>query len=220
MKMLLRDCGPKPKLLCTDFDRKIMGGEVAKLLLDQYIPIQSSPPYRQHQNGLVERHWQEVVAMARNWITQSLLLSEFWYFGIKRAYEVCNILPTTHIPNKTTTPFELMFNKSVDYRQLFPMFSAAYIKHTRSQGTNKSKWQPQSLKCIAVGRCPTSNGILFYHPPSKQTLTCSDGYKFDMFSPSGLQFNLKFDSGFIFSTESTRAAIHRPPTHEEGTTAY
>jgi hypothetical protein len=153
-------------------------------------------------------------------MTQSLLPSEFWYFGIKRACEVCNILPTTHIENKTTTPFEIMFNKPADYRQLFPMFSAAYIKHARSQGTNNSKWQPQSLKCIAVGRCPTSNGILFYHPPSKQTLTCGDGYKFDTFSPSGLQFNLKFDSGFIFSTESTRAAIHRPPTHEEGATAY
>jgi hypothetical protein len=55
MKMFLRDCGLNPKLLRTDFDRKIMGGEVAKHLLDQNIPIQSSPPYRQHQNGLVER---------------------------------------------------------------------------------------------------------------------------------------------------------------------
>jgi hypothetical protein len=31
---------------------------------------------------------------------------------------------------------------------------------------------------------------------------------------------LKFDSGFVFSTESTRATIHQPSTHEEGSTAY
>jgi hypothetical protein len=186
IKMFLRDCGPKPKLLRTDFNQKIMGGDVTALLLDNEIPIQSSPPYHQHRNGLVERHWQEMVAMTRNWITQSLLPSEFWCFGIKRACEVSNLLPTTHLDTKTTTPFELMFKKPADYRQLFPLFSTAYIKQVRTQGTNKSKWKSQSLKCIAVGRCPKSDGILFYHPLSKQTLTCGDGFKLDTFSPSGL----------------------------------
>jgi deoxyuridine 5'-triphosphate nucleotidohydrolase len=219
MKQFLRDCGPKPKLLRTDFDHKIMGGDVAELLLQNNIPIQASPPYRQHQNGLVERHWQEVVAMARNWLRQSLLPSQFWYFAIKRACEVSNLLPTSHMQNPTT-PHELVYKKPADYRQLFPMFSTAYIKQVREQGTGKNKWSSQSLKCIVVGQCPDSNGLLFYHPQSKQTLTCGDGYKFDTFSPSGIQFELKFDAGFVLSTESTMAALHRPPTHEEGTVGY
>jgi hypothetical protein len=114
MKQFLRDCGNTPKLLRTDFDHKIMGGKVGDLLLDNKIPIQSSPPYRQHQNGLAERHWQEAVALARNWLTSSMLPSKFWFYAIKRACEICNIMPTNHLP-EVTTPFTLMFNKKVDY---------------------------------------------------------------------------------------------------------
>jgi deoxyuridine 5'-triphosphate nucleotidohydrolase len=219
MKSFLCDCGPKPKLIRTDFDYKIMGGKVGDLLKDQKITIQSSPPYRQHQNGLVERHWQEVVAMSRNWLTSSMLPSKFWYHAVKRAAEVCNILPTHHLKN-ITTPFEIMHKTKVDYRQLFPMFSVAYIKHVRDKGGDSNKWKSKSLKCIAVGQCDKSDGLLFYHPPSKQTFTCGEGYKFDTFSPSGPQFELPFDGNFTLSTQSVLSGIHRPPTHEEGATVY
>jgi hypothetical protein len=50
------DCGVKPKLIHTDFDQKLMGGEVARLLKNEKVCIESSPPYHQHQNGLVEHH--------------------------------------------------------------------------------------------------------------------------------------------------------------------
>jgi deoxyuridine 5'-triphosphate nucleotidohydrolase len=220
MQSFLRDCGPKPQLIRTDFDHKIMGGKVAALLRENKITIQSSPPYRQHQNGLVERHWQEIVAMARNWLTSSMLPSRFWYHAVKRATEVCNIMPTHHIPTKTTTPYELMFGSKVDLRQLFPMFSIAYIKHVRDNGTTSNKWKTKSLKCIVIGQCNKSDGLVFFHPPSKQTFTCGDGYKFDTFSPSGPQFELNFDGNFTFNTQSDLDGIHRPPTHEEGTTVY
>jgi hypothetical protein len=219
MQCFLRDCGPTPKLLRTDFDYKIMGGKVGDLLRENKITIQSSPPYRQHQNGLVERHWQEIVAMARNWLTSSLLPTRFWFHAIKRAAEISNILPTHHLPT-VTTPFQLMHNSKVDYRQLFPMFSVAYIKHSREHGNESNKWKSKSLKCIAVGQCSQSDGLVFYHPPSKQLLTCGEGYKFDTFSPSGPQFALHFDGNFSMSTQSVLEGIHRPPTHEEGATVY
>jgi hypothetical protein len=102
-----------------------------------------------------------------------------------------------------------VLRKPADYQQLFPMFSTLYIKQVREQGTGKNKWSSQSLKCIKVGQFPDSNGLLFNHPHHR------DSYKFDSFSPSGIKFELKFDTGFIFSTESTTAVIHCPPTHEE-----
>jgi hypothetical protein len=68
--------------------------------------------------------------MSRNWLTSSMLPSRFWFHAVKRAAEICNILPTHHL-SKTTTPFEIMHQSKVDYRQLFPMFSIAYIKHVR-----------------------------------------------------------------------------------------
>ena len=90
----------------------------------------------------------------------------------------------------------------------------------REQGTDKSKWQTRSLKCIAVGTCNLSDGLLFYHPPSKQMFSCSDGYKFDSFSPAGPQFNETYDGKFIFNTKASMESIHRPPTHEQGTDAF
>ena len=219
VKSFLTDCGPTPSILRTDFDSKLMGGKVADLLASNKIKVQSAPPYRQHQNGLVERHWQTVVSMARNWLTSSLLPSRFWFFAIKRACEVCNLLPTSHM-DAVTTPHALQFGTKVDLRQLFPMFSVAYIKYPRDDGQVKNKWMTKSLKCIVVGKCSVSDGLLFYHPPSKQTITCGDGYKFDTFSPSGPQFNQIFDGNFVFCTKGTEAALHRPPSHEEGESAY
>jgi hypothetical protein len=213
IQQFITDCGVPPKLIRTDFDHKIMGGKVAAFLKSHQIPVEAAPPYRQHQNGLVESHWQTVVDMARNWITSSLLPSKYWYFAIKRACEVCNLLPTHHLSH-ISTPFTLVHKRKVDYRLLFPMFSTAFIKYRRHGGAHTSKWAPQSLKCIAVGTCSKSNGLLFYHPPSKQVITCGDGYKFDSFSPSGPQFNETFDGNFVFSTKSLGDAVHRPPSYE------
>ena len=119
-----------------------------------------------------------------------------------------------------TTPHCVQFGKKVDLRQLFPLFSVAYIKYPREDGKVKNKWMPKTLKCIVVGKCSTSDGLLFYHPQSKQTITCGDGYKFDTFSPSGPQFDQKFDGNFVFCTKSAEAALHRPPSHEQGESAY
>ena len=194
IQQLIIDCDGKLKQLRTDFDKKLIMGKTKKILLEKEIDIRASPPYRQHQNGLVERHWQTVVAMARNWLKSALLPSKYWFFAIKRACEITNILPVK-CNNKITTPHELVYKKKVDYRVLFPMFSAAYIKYMKEDNDEhqidpiNKKWASDSLKCIVVGSCPNSDGLLFYHPPSKKTFSCADGYKFDTFGPAGAHFN-------------------------------
>jgi deoxyuridine 5'-triphosphate nucleotidohydrolase len=219
MKQFVIDAGKQPVLIRTDFDQKIIGGKVQDFLQSKGIKIQASPPYRQHQNGLVERHWKTVVSMARNWLTSQLLPSKYWYFAVKRACEVQNILPIKH-DDKITTPYELVYHKKVDYRVLFPLFTVAYIKHMRDEGKALSKWKGQSLKCIVVGSCTKSDALLFYHPPSKQLLSCADGYTFDTYSPSGPQFNEKFDGDFIFNIKSDYKYHHLKPTHATNDTVY
>jgi hypothetical protein len=220
MKQFVMDAGVKPKLIRTDFDQKLIGGQVKDFLLNQSIKIEASPPYRQHQNGLIERHWKTVVAMARNWLTSNLLPSKYWYFAVKRACEVLNVMPVKH-NQKITTPFELVYKKKVDYRVLFPLFSIAYIKHMREEGKQVSKWKSQSLKCIVVGTCHKSNGLLFYHPPSKQLFSCADGYNFDPSGPSGLHFDDKYDGDFVLIVQSdNQVFMHRKPTHELEATVY
>jgi dUTPase len=221
IKRFVHDIGVAPKLIRTDFDSKLIGGNVETFLINEKIKIESSPPYRQHQNGLVERNWQSIVRMSRNWLTSSMLPSAYWYFAVKRATEIGNILPTNHIKNQIITPYELVFNQKVDYRTLFPMFSTAYIKVPKVRQEDRSKWHSQTIKCIAVGRCPKSDGLLFYHPSTKQLLSCGDGYKFDTSSPSGPQFSENYDQNFYMTTRaSAEDAIHCPPTYQQGQHAY
>ena len=105
--------------------------KVKEYLLDNNITAGATPPKQQDQNGLVEYQLQTLLSIAQNWMRASLLLSNYWWFAIRCACEIRNIPPTTHVPNKITTIFELVHGKEVDYRQLFPLFSIAYIKHTR-----------------------------------------------------------------------------------------
>lgn len=57
IKIFVLEVGIKPKLLHTDFDRKITGGSVKAFLDEAGIPIEAAPPGQQNQNGLVECHW-------------------------------------------------------------------------------------------------------------------------------------------------------------------
>ena len=99
IKRFRRSCGIKPKLIRTDFDNKLISGEVEKYLLDEKIKIEASPPYRQHQNGLVERHWQSILAMSQNWLRSAMLPTKYWYFAVKRAVEVLNMMPIKNKKN-------------------------------------------------------------------------------------------------------------------------
>jgi hypothetical protein len=100
------------------------------------------------------------------------------------------------------------------------MFSKAYIKISRKQGgAHLNKFQSQSLKVICVGKCPKSDSLLFYHPPSQQLISDADGHRFDNFSPSGPQFGLQYDGAFVLTRKSDQP-IHQSPAHEEQSTAY
>ncbi len=68
---------------------------------------------------------------------------------------------------------------------------------------------------VLVGKCDKSDGLLFYHPPSKQLITAANGYRFDTTHPSGPDFKLQYDNSFTFHTKGSLDFIHRPPTHEE-----
>ena len=138
IQRFITQCGTTPTLIRTDFDKKLIGGKVRKVFDDNNINVEASPPYRQHQNGLVERHWQTIVSMTRNWLQSALLPSKYWFFGVKRACEVLNMMPIV-IDGKITTPYTEAYNKKVDYRNLFPMFSTAYIKQSRGGGQTKNK---------------------------------------------------------------------------------
>jgi len=97
-------CSPKP--LDSDFDKKLIGGKARKYLNSLKIHVNAAPAMRQDKNGLAERHWQTLTAMARNWLVSAELPSTFWFYAVKRAAEVSNYFPMKLDDNTWTTPFE------------------------------------------------------------------------------------------------------------------
>ena len=134
---------------------------------------------------------------------------------MKRAVEVSNMLPTFHMKTANpTTPHELFYGEKPDLRTLVPMFSVAYITQP-----NLSKYHSNAIKCICVGRCSTSNGLKFYHPPTKRLFTNGNVVKFDLTLPVGPQFNESYDGSFTFTSKADLDSIlHRPlPFADSGT---
>ena len=145
MEQFIVDCGNRaPKRILTDFDTKIMGGATLELLRKRGCAVAASPANRQHQNGLVERAWRSIVRMARAWVNQHLLPTDFWYHAIRRAVEVCNFFPVT-ANGVLTTPYELIYNTKPDLRNLIPLFSIAYIRRTRDGDTDRTRFAAKAL---------------------------------------------------------------------------
>ena len=79
MKQFLNDVKVKPTLIRADFDQKLIGGSLKAFLTNETISVIGCPPERQSSNGLCERHWQTLVTMSRNWLTSSLVPSNYWW---------------------------------------------------------------------------------------------------------------------------------------------
>jgi len=197
--------GCTPRRLISDFDLKLIGGKAREYLNSLLIHVNAAPSSRQDKNGLAERHWQTILAMARNWLASAELPASFWFYAVRRAAEVCNYFPYKLETGTYTTPFELVHKAKPDLRVLFPMFGLAAVRRDRIGDTTLNKFEPQSTFMIAVGRCQQSNGLQFYNP-ANGTFVSSIDYKFQLHSTSGAHFNYKYQPGvFIYRLDETTA---------------
>ena len=212
IRQFLIDVDGACKCIRTDFDMKLIGGQLKSLLTKKGIDIQAAPPRQQHKNGLVERSWQSVVKMARNWLSSAVLPSQFWWFAVKRATEVSNILPSFHLgDDKPTTPYEMFFGEKPDLRSLIPMFSVAWVHRPSSH-----KFESRSIKCIVVGRDSKSDGLIFYHPPTKTTFVDGNQHRFVPSDPAGPSFGIPYNGSFSFTSQASLDSIlHRPAPFQE-----
>jgi hypothetical protein len=158
--------GRPPKCLITDFDLKLNGGKAREFLNNMLIHVNAAPSYRQDKNGLVERHWQTMVSMARSWLASAELPSTFWYYAVNRAAEP-------------------------DLRVFFKLFSLAAVHRERLGDDKLSKFDSQSVPMIAIGRCSNSNGLLFYNPTSG-TIVSSIDYVLQPNVTSGARFRYRY----------------------------
>ena len=102
-----------PKVICTNFDQGLISDKFYSFLNKSNITVKTGPQKQQDQNGSVERPWQTIVFMARNWSQAALLPSTYWWFAIRQVHKVQNLLPTKHPKNNVTSLFELVHGKKV-----------------------------------------------------------------------------------------------------------
>jgi hypothetical protein len=195
--------GVVPRRLISDFDLKLIGGKAREFLNGMLIHVNAAPSYHQDKNGLVERHWQTMVAMARNWLASAELPSTFWYYAVNRAAEVCNYFPFTLEDGSITMPFELAYKTKPDLHVLFKLFSLAAVRRERVGDDRIGKFDSQSQAMITIGRCSNSNGLLFYNP-SSGTIVSSIDYVLQSNVTSGARFGYKYQPGtFIYRLDES-----------------
>ena len=214
-KQFHTDIGITPKRMIADCDKNLLKGKMGDYFRDNHIIVTGAPKGRQNQNGLVERNWYTCVRMARAWISSSNLPPKFWFYAIKRAAEISNYFPILH-HNKITTPFTLAHGSKPDFCTLFPMFSIAYVRETNdTTSSNCENFIHQSVKCIAIGRDNTSDGLLFYNPRTNRTILSAD-YRLDISKPAGTSFGYNTDDSLQFHLHDTNAEDFRPPEYSLG----
>jgi len=190
--------GTHPKRLISDFDTKLIGGRAREFLNSLQIHVNAAPANCQDKNGLVERHWQTMIPMARNWLASVELPANFWYYAVKRAAEVCNYFPLQVSDGQWTMPLELAHCTKPDLRVLFKLFSVSAALQERHCYTKLGKFDAQSTPMNADGRCPNSNGLQFNNP-ANGTFVSSIDYKILPNVTSGSFFGLQYQPGVYLS---------------------
>ena len=100
------DAGGFPRTIQCDFDPRLIGGRAAALLRSHGTTIRAAPPDRQDYNGLVERKWQSITAMARSFLAEAKLPKKFWFWAIREAAIRSNMLPISqHNTDKDNPKF-------------------------------------------------------------------------------------------------------------------
>ena len=125
LKKFIRKLGHYPDKIIADRNFRIIGEHVDDLL-EPHTQVSGAPSGRQSQNGLCEINWRYICNIARNYLAENLLPSQYWYFAVRYAVQASNYIPIkTDKKGTLSTPFFLAHNIKPDYRKLLPLFSSA-----------------------------------------------------------------------------------------------
>ena len=164
------DAGGFPKVTQCDFDPKLIGGKAAALLCSHGTRTQAAPPNRQDKNGLVERKWQSIVAMAQSFLTEAQLPKKFWHWAVREANLRHDTLPVTHDhnnpddPTHWSAPHEEFHRTDPDCRIPFEFSAVGAFQQVRDGNQDQTKLDSQSMLGIALGRSEFTNGMTFCNP--------------------------------------------------------
>ena len=163
-----------------DFDAKFLHGDVRDFFDCRGMRVEASPPCRQSQNGLVERHWAVACSMARAHLQWANLPKRFWFWAMKAAFDRMNMTPmcTGYMEDEDRpmhqSPLELCCGIKPDMRTLFKFGCVGFFGRERDGDHSRKKFETETFPGIAVGRSDTANGLLFWSPETCRFLVAAD----------------------------------------------
>ena len=145
-----------------DCNEKLFGRHICSFLHLKGSSIPSSPAGRQSVNGLVEYYWKIMAHMACAYLTEKQMPRTFWYYAIKHAACMMNMIPGCY-NNKLASLFMLVHGVRLDQRNWLPIFFLCYFHYEKDSDTSRSNIQAHTLDGIIIGQPPISNAILVYN---------------------------------------------------------
>lgn len=130
----------------SDNGSKFLSKECQNLLSEFGILHQRTCVYTPQKNGRVERKHRTIVQVARSILFGATLPVKFWDEAILHATYLLNRWPSIVVDWKT--PFEVLYERPVDYAKLKNFRCLAYATVT---SPHKDKFTPRAFKCVFMG---------------------------------------------------------------------
>jgi hypothetical protein len=96
------ECGRKIHVLRIDNGGELTAAEFASYCADEGVQCHYSAPYNPQQNGVVERHNQTFLGMARALLKQKGMPAVFWGDEVVTAVYILNCSPTKSLNGRTS----------------------------------------------------------------------------------------------------------------------
>lgn len=157
------------KVLRTDNGSEFVNHKCQTLLSQLGIIHQKTVSYSPQQNGRVERKHQQLLQIARAFLSQSNMPITFWGHAILMATHIINILPTPILEWKT--PYKCLHNKDPSYSSLKTFGCLCFATNVKP---HKTKFAPRVIRCCFIGYNPCQKAYKLYDLEDKKVIMSRD----------------------------------------------
>lgn len=157
------------KVLRTDNGSEFVNHKCQTLLSQLGIIHQKTVSYSPQQNGRVERKHQQLLQIARAFLSRSNMPITFWGHAILMATYIINILPTPILEWKT--PYKCLHNKDPSYSSLKTFGCLCFATNVKP---HKTKFAPRVIRCCFIGYNPCQKAYKLYDLEDKKVIMSRD----------------------------------------------
>jgi len=104
---------------------------ISEVFIDHGIQLSLAAPKKQNQNHLAERSWQTLCSMAHSLLVHARLPDTFWFYAIRYASNIFNVLPIrSHTPtgDVPATPYQLYYGRLPSLASFWVFGSPVVVK--------------------------------------------------------------------------------------------